>query len=413
MPQWRKLYSKVVESIDVNAMPDDFTRLLWVLLPTQLCSEGRGQDHGAWVRAKVFPMRDDVSLEMIERAMACFEARGMIVRYKVDGRRFFEVVNWHKYQGNTSRETASDYPAAPCNAQRRCGENAGRADEGSGQEVGREERCAQEACSVHAVCMSDACTGHASRTQHACLDADADTDADTDTNADADAEERGGAGKTPCPFGPGLKPAPASRPPQPPETGKSAARQGKNGHGRVRESPEAQSAAEKGPIRAPMTGAPTQGEVPDPADLTVKQIQALELEEAGWEVLQAREEAGRGRASALGHIERMLNKAPPAVVVYQQVADIWPGRKLWDKVGRVVGEDPDNLAFWEEVVIGYLLCGWNKLNIGAMIEFYGRREIPPGKRLTGSGRAAAEPKSALEDYEEWVREQGEAYGDAR
>jgi hypothetical protein len=87
MPRWRRLPTKVVESVDLNAMPDHFTRLLWVLLPTQVCNAGRGPDHGPWVRAKVFPMRDDVALEMVERAMVCVAERGMIRRYEVDGRR--------------------------------------------------------------------------------------------------------------------------------------------------------------------------------------------------------------------------------------------------------------------------------------------------------------------------------------
>ena len=32
MPQWRKLHVRTIDSVDVNDMPDDFTRLLWVLL---------------------------------------------------------------------------------------------------------------------------------------------------------------------------------------------------------------------------------------------------------------------------------------------------------------------------------------------------------------------------------------------
>lgn len=42
MPKYRKLWIKTVESHDINEMPDDFTRLLWVLLPLGLDSEGRG-----------------------------------------------------------------------------------------------------------------------------------------------------------------------------------------------------------------------------------------------------------------------------------------------------------------------------------------------------------------------------------
>jgi hypothetical protein len=53
-------------------------------------------------------------------------------------------------------------------------------------------------------------------------------------------------------------------------------------------------------------------------------------------------------------------------------------RALWYEVGRVVPHGAANLEFWERAVKGYLLCGRNKLNLGAMLEFYGRRQIRPG-----------------------------------
>jgi hypothetical protein len=115
MPQWRKLHSKITESLDVNDMPDDFTRLLWVLLPTQLCREGRGVDNPSWVRSRVFPMREDVTLKMVSGALLWYAQRGMIVRYEVAGRAYFCVPTFHHYQGNTEREAQSEYPAPPEN----------------------------------------------------------------------------------------------------------------------------------------------------------------------------------------------------------------------------------------------------------------------------------------------------------
>jgi len=113
MPQWRKLHTKITESLDVNDMPDDFTRLLWVLLPTQLCREGRGVDNPSWVRSRVFPMREDVTLQMVTAALDWYERRGMIVRYQVEDRGYFYVPTFHRYQGNTAKEAASEYPAPP------------------------------------------------------------------------------------------------------------------------------------------------------------------------------------------------------------------------------------------------------------------------------------------------------------
>jgi len=110
MPQWRKLHVKTVDSVDVNEMPDDFPRLLWVLLPLVLDSKGRAIDDSAWLRSKVFPMRQDVTAERVNQAVEWFATRQMIVRYEVAGRFYFEVPTFAKYQGNTEREAASVIP---------------------------------------------------------------------------------------------------------------------------------------------------------------------------------------------------------------------------------------------------------------------------------------------------------------
>jgi len=113
MPKYRKFHTKAVESLDINDMPDDFTRLMWVMLPLVLCAEGRGLDRPDWLKAKVFPLRFDVTEQMIAGAMDWYESRSMIRRYEVGGRGYFCLVNWHKYQGDTSREADSIYPAPP------------------------------------------------------------------------------------------------------------------------------------------------------------------------------------------------------------------------------------------------------------------------------------------------------------
>ena len=113
MPKWRKLHVKVRESLDVNEMPDDFTRLLWVLLPIALDREGRGQDSPAWVRSNVFPLRLDVTLEQIQQAMDWIATHEMLERYQVGGRSYFWVPSFARYQGDRTREAESLYPA-PC-----------------------------------------------------------------------------------------------------------------------------------------------------------------------------------------------------------------------------------------------------------------------------------------------------------
>jgi hypothetical protein len=110
MPQYRKLYTKTTESLDVNDMPDDFTRLTWVLLPLALCREGRGLDNAAWIKAKIYPLRMDVTLEQIQAAVDWYADRGMIRRYSVSGRGYFFVPTWYEYQTGTNKEAPSPYP---------------------------------------------------------------------------------------------------------------------------------------------------------------------------------------------------------------------------------------------------------------------------------------------------------------
>ena len=113
MPTYRKLHTKTTESLDLNDMPDDFTRLMWVLLPLALCREGRGLHSGAWLKSKLFPLREDIDQEFVWTKFQWFVGRGMVVPYEVGGRCYFYVPTFHKYQGNTVKERESDYPPPP------------------------------------------------------------------------------------------------------------------------------------------------------------------------------------------------------------------------------------------------------------------------------------------------------------
>ena len=113
MPRYRKLHTKTLESLDINDMPDDFTRLLWVLLPLVLCREGRGIDSAHWLKSKLFPLREDVTPGQVGEALNWYMQRGMVVPYTVDGRDYFYLPSFHKYQGNTTKEAESDYPPPP------------------------------------------------------------------------------------------------------------------------------------------------------------------------------------------------------------------------------------------------------------------------------------------------------------
>ena len=110
MPTYRKLHTKTIDSLDVASMSSDFVRLTWVLLPLVSCRLGRGMVHAGWLKSKLHPLRDDVAGADAMSAINEFHILGLVEFYSVNGRKYYEIKNWHKYQGNTTKEAASDYP---------------------------------------------------------------------------------------------------------------------------------------------------------------------------------------------------------------------------------------------------------------------------------------------------------------
>ena len=111
MPTFRKLHTKIIDSFDFAEMPDDFTRVFWLLLIVAADSEGRMIGNYAWLRSRMYPLRSDVKDEQIEATLAWLVDRGMIVRYTVEGRGYFYVVKFKSYQTGTEREAKSVLPA--------------------------------------------------------------------------------------------------------------------------------------------------------------------------------------------------------------------------------------------------------------------------------------------------------------
>ena len=111
MAQYRALHTKITQSFDFNEMPDDFTRLMWALMPLALDSEGRGIYNSSWLRSKLFPLREDVTAKQIMAAMDWIIERGMAVKYEVEGRQYFYSPTFKSYQRGLEREATSVLPS--------------------------------------------------------------------------------------------------------------------------------------------------------------------------------------------------------------------------------------------------------------------------------------------------------------
>jgi hypothetical protein len=115
MPKYRQLHVKILDSWGFAQMPNDFTRLFWVLLPLVLDSEGRGVGNTNWLRSRLFPMRNDVTDEMINDACKWLEDHEMMIFYWPEdtGDCYFYVPTFKQYQTGTEKEAKSVLPAPP------------------------------------------------------------------------------------------------------------------------------------------------------------------------------------------------------------------------------------------------------------------------------------------------------------
>lgn len=70
-----------------------FTRL-W----THADDEGRGIDNPKLIKAAIFPLNDEKTEAVISAILDELEDAGFLIRYEVDGRRFFEIPNFGVHQ---------------------------------------------------------------------------------------------------------------------------------------------------------------------------------------------------------------------------------------------------------------------------------------------------------------------------
>ena len=70
-----------------------------------------------------------------------------------------------------------------------------------------------------------------------------------------------------------------------------------------------------------------------------------------------------------------------------------------------MGEEPNDIEFWYSVARAYVLAGWNRSNVGAMLDYYQRRELPGTKQNRSTSKTARNMQLLKEVMED--RERGE------
>ncbi|WP_143267139.1 hypothetical protein [Amycolatopsis thailandensis] len=109
MPRIRTIKPSFFRSEDVSALPFR-ARLTWIGLWTHCDDAGRTKDNARLIKGDIWPL-DDVSLADIEEDLETLAAHERIVRYRVGGRRYLEIVNWSDHQ-SIQKPTPSKIPPA-------------------------------------------------------------------------------------------------------------------------------------------------------------------------------------------------------------------------------------------------------------------------------------------------------------
>lgn len=109
MPRMRTLKPAFAtsEAIAVLSIP---CRLHFAMLWTYADDDGRGLDNPRLIKAAIWPLDDDVDLEVVEGWQTELAFHGRIVRYEAGGRRYFEVANFEEHQ-KPQKKVDSKYPA--------------------------------------------------------------------------------------------------------------------------------------------------------------------------------------------------------------------------------------------------------------------------------------------------------------
>jgi hypothetical protein len=110
MARIRTIKPSFFRSEDVSTLPLR-ARLTWIGLWTQCDDAGRAKDNARLIKGDIWPL-DDVSLRDIEDDLETLAARGRIVRYVVDGRRYLAITNWRDHQ-TIQKPSESKIPAPP------------------------------------------------------------------------------------------------------------------------------------------------------------------------------------------------------------------------------------------------------------------------------------------------------------
>lgn len=119
MARIRSVHPDICTSETMAALPAEVERT-YVRLWTHMDDHGRCIDNVKLIAAALYPLNDDMTVEVVDKHLDLLCANGHLVGYEVAGTRCLEVCEWTKYQ-HPQRKTDSRVPVREASATRtRC-----------------------------------------------------------------------------------------------------------------------------------------------------------------------------------------------------------------------------------------------------------------------------------------------------
>lgn len=108
MARIRSIHPDACENEKLVPLTAEAERTLWRLL-THADDAGRGIDNPKLLAAKLYPLHDDQEADEVDAQLDELVKAGMLVRYVVEGRRYFEIHDFTDWQ-KPKRPTPSKFP---------------------------------------------------------------------------------------------------------------------------------------------------------------------------------------------------------------------------------------------------------------------------------------------------------------
>ena len=108
MARKRMIDPGIWESEDFSKL-SRFARLVWIGLFSNADDAGRGKANPAYIKSLIFAYDEDVDIQDIKNALDEIEKSMSISFYEVDGKRYFQLKSWQKFQ-TINRPSPSQIP---------------------------------------------------------------------------------------------------------------------------------------------------------------------------------------------------------------------------------------------------------------------------------------------------------------